>query len=104
MVQSVTIARGNRFKWNMSKRYLNLPIDEALIAKWESGRKHYRDGDDGGFVGDPVEELFQELLDSIQYTREIERRGTYLHNFEKTFRDLAEQLQWLALNTGHSVH
>lgn len=57
-----------------NKRLIDLPIEEARAVKWQRGREKY--GPD--FVGDPLEELDGEMLDSLNYIDEAERRGLYL--------------------------
>jgi len=50
---------------------IEMELDEALAEKWNAGEQRYRgNGEDlDGFVGDPFEELFDELLDAILYSR-----------------------------------
>ncbi|MCL5744396.1 MAG: tyrosine-type recombinase/integrase [Acidobacteria bacterium] len=52
-------------------RLIELPIEEARAEKWRRGRLRY-----GGaaFVGNPLEELDGELLDSLNYVQEVERQ------------------------------
>ena len=49
----------------------NLTVDEAMWAKWQAGRQKY--GEE--FVGDPIQELYAEYIDALNYFNEIERRG-----------------------------
>ena len=52
-----------------------LPFDEALQAKWLRGMAEHRGYGGDESVGDPLEELFEQSLDSELYMRELERRG-----------------------------
>jgi hypothetical protein len=48
------------------------PIQEALTVKWSVGRQKYGDlNPDEPFVGDPLLELYEELLDAMNYCREV---------------------------------
>lgn len=78
----------------MSKpRYIDMDFDEALTAKWESGRRFHRKNDESEFVGDPVEELFQELLDATSYVNKIEASGPRLQGFRTVLRNMALEIQ-----------
>lgn len=66
--------------------YIHLPIDEALASKWERGAERY--GTE--FVGHPLEELDEELLDAINYVREAERQGWYMGGMDGSLRRLRD--------------
>jgi hypothetical protein len=51
-----------------------MPIQEAVSHKFEAGRAEYRKPGEP-FVGDPLLELFDELLDSYSYCKEAEKSG-----------------------------
>lgn len=46
-------------------------VEDACRAKWEAGRRLYG----AEFVGDPLEELYGEYLDALNYFDELDRRG-----------------------------
>lgn len=48
---------------------LEIPLDEALRVKWERGRAERGLTFCAPFQGDPVSELYEELLDAIHYAR-----------------------------------
>lgn len=73
-------------------RYIDMEFEEALQRKWESGKVKHRKGE-REFTGDPVEELFQELLDAFHYVLELENRGANLAGYRTTFRNMALNLQ-----------
>jgi hypothetical protein len=51
--------------------YVHLETEEALVAKWKRGEEQYGTV----FVGHPLLELDEELLDAINYVAEAERQG-----------------------------
>lgn len=51
--------------------YILLPLAEARRIKWQKGRDKYGPK----FVGDPLEQLDEELLDAMNYVQEFESRG-----------------------------
>ncbi len=69
-----------------------MDLDVALATKWEAGKLEHRNGQKG-FQGDAVEELFQEMLDSINLTRVLESQGVELPGFRTTFKNIAATLQ-----------
>ncbi len=66
--------------------YVCLPTPEALIEKWKRGRDKYGPV----FIGHPLEELDEELLDALNYVTEAERQGWKLPGFLDTLRLLRE--------------
>lgn len=59
-------------------KLIDLPIEQAKHIKWQAGRKKYgAEGDHfkGKFVGDPIEHLYDELIDALNYADEAERQG-----------------------------
>lgn len=73
-------------------RYIDMEFEEALQRKWESGKAKHRQGS-RDFAGDPVEELFQELLDAFHYVLVLENRGADLPGYRTTFKNMALNLQ-----------
>lgn len=51
---------------------LNLSVDEARERRWVEGRAVHGGG---AFVGDPYLELYEELLDALNYIEEAIRQG-----------------------------
>jgi hypothetical protein len=52
-----------------------MPLERAITFKHQEGREAHRHLDpNADFVGDPLLELFEELLDSINYLRVYRRR------------------------------
>ncbi len=70
-------------------RLIAIPIAEARTIKWARGRQ--KDGAE--FIGDPLEELFDELLDALNYVEEAHGQG--LMNSE-TCSFFSERLNVLA--------
>jgi len=71
------------------QRLIDLTIGEAARLKWEAGqRKHGTE-----FVGDPVEELFAELIDGLNYCDEARRQGVDLGEVPQALRHLADVVQ-----------
>jgi hypothetical protein len=52
-------------------KLIDLPIGEARAVKWRQGRERYGPV----FIGHPLEELHEELLDAMNYAEEAARRG-----------------------------
>lgn len=46
---------------------IKMPVVEARKQKWLEGIKNYRESENDPFQGDPLIELFDELLDAINY-------------------------------------
>jgi hypothetical protein len=53
------------------KILIELPLIRACIEKWEAGRALH--GDE--FEGNPLAELFEELVDGIHYAEQAELEG-----------------------------
>lgn len=77
----------------MSQHYIDMDFDDALQAKWDAGLRTHRQSPEERFCGDPVEELFQELLDATSYVRVLEEEGVELPGFRTTLRNMAISLQ-----------
>ena len=52
------------------------PIEEMLDARWRKGQREYRPNG-GEFAGDPIEDMYEEMLDAVNYAREARRQGTH---------------------------
>ncbi len=52
--------------------YIDLPLKEALAKKFADGKTAHRDSEE--FVGNALEELFQECLDGMNYCDEIKKQ------------------------------
>jgi hypothetical protein len=67
-------------------KLIDLPIGEARAVKWRQGRERYGPV----FIGHPLEELHEELLDAMNYAEEAARRGfRWLHS--RDLRQLCER-------------
>jgi len=73
----------------MSEDLIHLPIEEALAAKWRRGREHYGPV----FIGHPLEELDEELLDAMNYAEEAARRGFPIAGIPEDLRRLCERIR-----------
>jgi len=92
--RAVNILRGVRMGREIAEppsgqRLIDLSIDEAARLKWEAGRRKHG----AEFVGDPVEELFAELIDGLNYCDEARRQGVDLGEVPQTLRHLAGAVQ-----------
>lgn len=74
-------------------RYIDMDYNEALQRKFESGKEKHRTEGAVEFAGDPVEELFQELLDAYHYVVEMENYGVLLPGYRTIFKNMALDLQ-----------
>lgn len=78
----------------MRVRYIDMDLNDALELKYQEGMKKHRKQASDKFQNDDVaEELFQELLDAIHYTIELESRGPQLPGFRTTLKNMAMNLQ-----------
>lgn len=69
---------------------LELPLEEALAEKWRLGQEKY--GPD--FHGHPIAQLFEELLDCINYCRVAQAGGIHLtDDMEHQFKLNAAMVQ-----------
>ena len=71
----------------MAEKLIHLPIEEARAAKWRRGRDQYGPV----FIGHPLEELDEELLDAMNYAEEAARRGFPMAGIAEDLRDLCER-------------
>lgn len=69
-----------------------LPLRVAQEVKWQRGRAQY--GGEG-FVGDPLEELFLEMLDALNYCEECMSRGMDLAGAYRDIRRIARRVRRL---------
>ena len=73
----------------MAEKLIHLPIEAARAAKWRRGRKRYGPV----FIGNPLEELDEELLDAMNYAEEAARRGFHMAGIPEDLRRLAERIR-----------
>jgi hypothetical protein len=78
-------------------RYIKLPIKEALDLKYADGVLSHRNSTE--FDGDPMEELFQEMLDSMHYCDELKKRGIDYEHRRRQFLSTALETQTLWRNS-----
>ncbi len=71
------------------------PIHQACQQKWEKGQEHY--GKE--FVGDPVEQMYEEAVDGINYAKEGRENWGYdpdaIMEIEGDFYILADKIRTL---------
>ena len=75
--------------------YIESSTDEALKAKWARGAERYG----SKFVGHPLKELDEELLDAINYVAEAERQGWLMQDMAETLRSMREWVRRVYLRT-----
>jgi hypothetical protein len=73
----------------MSEKLIHLPIEEARAAKWRRGREQYGPV----FIGHPLEELDEELLDAMNYAEEAARRGFPITGIPEDLRRLCKRIR-----------
>lgn len=71
-------------------RLITLRLEEARRAKWEAGRLVHGDGP---FVGHPVEELYAELVDGLNYTVVAREHGYRMGDIEDRLVVLADEVR-----------
>ena len=69
----------------MPEKLIHLPIEEARAAKWRRGRPV--------FIGHPLEELDEELLDAMNYAEEAARQGFPMAGIPEDLRRLCERIR-----------
>lgn len=70
-------------------KLIHLPIEEARAEKWRRGRARYGPV----FIGHPLEELDEELLDAMNYAEEAARRGLPVEGTMEDLRRLCEGIR-----------
>lgn len=70
-----------------------MDLQDALEAKWAAGVREHRKRGEKTFQGDPCEELFEELLDALNYVTTMEDSGVELPGFRTTLKNMAVTLQ-----------
>ncbi len=73
----------------MAEKLIHLPIEAARAAKWRRGREQYGPV----FIGHPLEELDEELLDAMNYAEEAARRGLPMAGIAEDLRRLCERIR-----------
>lgn len=77
--------------------YIDLPLKEALAKKFADGKLAH--GNSDIFVGNPLEQLFQEMLDAMNYCDEIQKQfGIDMHHRRSQFWAAALEVQTLYRN------
>lgn len=69
---------------------VDLSTYEAMTLRWQRGRAARGLGPCDPFEGDPLRELYEELIDALCYVREAARQGQTLG------RRLERELGWMA--------
>jgi len=70
-------------------KLIHLPIERARAVKWQRGRERYGPV----FIGHPLEELDEELLDAMNYAEEGARRGFPMGGILEDLRRLCERVR-----------
>lgn len=68
---------------------IELPIVRACIEKWNKGRANYG----AKFEGNPLDELFAELIDAINYCEQCELHGIDLDDTKDCLMSLANDVR-----------
>ena len=76
------------------EKLIDLPITRACIEKWNAGRAAHG----AEFEGDPLEELFGELIDAINYADQAELEGFDVGQVRAELFNCATEVQELARN------
>lgn len=73
----------------MAEKLIHLSIEEARDAKWRRGREQ----NGTVFIGHPLEELDEELLDAMNYGEEAARWGFPMAGTVEDLRWLCERIR-----------
>ncbi len=73
----------------MAEKLIHLPIEAARAAKWRRGREQYGPV----FIGHPLEELDEELLDAMNYADEAARQGFPTADVTEGLQRLCERVR-----------
>ncbi len=76
------------------KPLIEMPIRKAMRLKWDAGRLVYGGA---GFIGDPVEELYAELIDALNYCDEAQRQGHDLVSVRRQLQAMAVDVQAIGI-------
>lgn len=68
---------------------IDVPIKEAQRIKWEAGAEKYGPV----FVGDPIEQMYEEFVDALNYVEQAEREGLSLPVMRKEILALCSKLK-----------
>lgn len=77
---------------------VDLSTDEAMTLRWQRGRAARGLGPLDPFEGDPLRELYEELIDALCYVREAARQGYVLRPIERSLRQMAHAVRERILN------
>lgn len=69
---------------------IELPLVRGCIERWNQGRRRYG-GED--FHGDPLLELYEELVDGINYCDQAEMQGHRLGEVRAALMEAAERVR-----------
>jgi hypothetical protein len=69
---------------------IDMTIENARRIKYIVGREKY--GSDA-FIGHPVEELHDELIDAANYIEEAEKRGYEMGDLAERVREMTERVR-----------
>ena len=74
---------------------IQLPIRDAMREKHKEGVDEYRGGnEETPFIGDPLEEMYSEFIDSLNYNNIAKLQGWPFHEeFERIITNLAETIK-----------
>ena len=75
-------------------KLIDLPVTRACIVKWNRGKATHGEK----FEGDPLEELFGELIDGLNYADQAELEGFDMGEIRCSLWNLAHDVQALAEN------
>jgi hypothetical protein len=73
----------------MAEKLIHLPIEEARAEKWRHGREQYGPV----FIGHPLEDLDEDLLDAMNYADEAARRGFPMAGIVEDLRLFSERVR-----------
>ena len=73
----------------MPENLIHVPIEEARAAKWRRGREQYGPV----FIGHPLEELDEELLDAMNCAEEAARQGFPMEGIAEDVRGLYARIR-----------
>jgi hypothetical protein len=73
----------------MAEKLIHLPIEQARAAKWRRGRQQYGPV----FIGHPLEQLDEELLDAMNHAEEAERLAFPMAGLGEDLHRLCERIR-----------
>ncbi len=82
---------------------VDLSTDEAMTLRWQRGRAARGLGPCDPFEGDPLRELYEELIDALCYVREAARQGHTLRPLERELFRMASTVRARIRNVSRGV-